>query len=142
VTRFTSSVWYWSSPLSTEMVIGAVASFPTSPTYSTRISLTGADVHAGQADRISRLRQGGTTFFIVESFSDRDSKSRQKKRIAPHQIRGCDLVIDGYNVLITIEAGLSGRPLILQTMDLSGISPVFREIFKRRKWPYRPLNTS
>src|SRR5512139_3638714 len=46
-------------------------------------------------------------------FSDVDATSRQKKKISPDQIRGCDLVIDGYNILITIEAGLSGRPLVL-----------------------------
>jgi len=64
-------------------------------------------------------------------FSDMDSKSRQKKRIAPHRIRGYDLVIDGYNVLITIEAGLSGRPLILGDdgfiRDISGLSGNFQK---------------
>jgi len=42
LTRFTSSVWYWSRPLRTEMVTAAVSSRPISPRYSTRSSLRGA----------------------------------------------------------------------------------------------------
>jgi len=64
-------------------------------------------------------------------FSDVDAKSRQEKKISPHQICGYDLVIDGYNVLITIEAGLSGRPLVLGDdgfiRDISGLSGNFRK---------------
>jgi len=64
-------------------------------------------------------------------FSDLDAKVRRKKKILPHQIRGCDLVIDGHNVLITIEAGLSGRPLILGDdgfmRDISGLSGNFQK---------------
>jgi hypothetical protein len=64
-------------------------------------------------------------------FSDMDAKSRQKKKISPNQIRGYDLVIDGYNVLITIEAGLLGRPLILGDdgfiRDISGLSGNFQK---------------
>jgi hypothetical protein len=64
-------------------------------------------------------------------FSDVDATSRQKKKISPHQIRGYDLVIDGYNVLITIEAGLSGRPLVLGddgfVRDISGLSGNFQK---------------
>jgi len=64
-------------------------------------------------------------------FSDLDSASRQKKKISPSQIREADLVIDGYNVLITIEAGLSGRPLVLGDdgfiRDISGLSGNFQK---------------
>ncbi|MGQ9645590.1 MAG: DUF434 domain-containing protein [Thermodesulfobacteriota bacterium] len=64
-------------------------------------------------------------------FSDVDAKARQEKKISPHQIRGCDLVVDGYNVLITIEAGLSGRPLVLGDdgfiRDISGLSGNFQK---------------
>jgi hypothetical protein len=64
-------------------------------------------------------------------FSDTDSKERQKKKISPNQIRGYDLVIDGHNVLITIEAGLSGRPLVLGDdgfiRDISGLSGSFQK---------------
>jgi len=64
-------------------------------------------------------------------FSDLDAKVRRKKKILPNQIRGCDLVIDGHNVLITIEAGLSGRPLVLGDdgfmRDISGLSGNFKK---------------
>jgi len=64
-------------------------------------------------------------------FSDVDATSRRKKKISPNQIRGCDLVIDGYNILITIEAGLSGRPLVLGddrfVRDISGLSGNFQK---------------
>ena len=59
-------------------------------------------------------------------FSDGDSISRQDKKIPIRQIRGQDLAIDGYNVIITIEAARSGRPLILGddgfVRDISGLS--------------------
>ena len=64
-------------------------------------------------------------------FSDRDSASRLKKKISIKKIRNKDLVIDGYNVLITVEAGLSGRPLVLGDdgfiRDISGLSGNFRK---------------
>jgi len=64
-------------------------------------------------------------------FSDRDSASRLKKKISIIKIRDKDLVIDGYNVLITIEAALSGRPLVLGDdgfiRDISGLSGNFRK---------------
>jgi hypothetical protein len=63
-----------------------------------------------------------------------DSKGRQKKKISADQIRGYDLVIDGYNVLITIEADLSGRPLVLGDdgfiRDISGLSGSFQKTAK------------
>jgi hypothetical protein len=64
-------------------------------------------------------------------FSDNDSTSRQKKKIPVGKIRGKDLMIDGYNILITIEAGLSGRPLVLGDdgfiRDISGLSGNFKK---------------
>jgi len=62
-------------------------------------------------------------------FSSADSQMRQKKRIFIREIRDKDLAIDGHNVLITIEAALSGRDLILAddgfTRDISGLSGSF-----------------
>ena len=62
-------------------------------------------------------------------FSDVDSKSRRKKLIAIKDVRNKDLAIDGHNVLITIEATLSGRPLVLADdgfiRDISGLSGSF-----------------
>jgi len=64
-------------------------------------------------------------------FSDADSESRRKKIISIKAIQNKDLAIDGHNVLITVEAGLSGRPLILADdgfiRDISGLSGSFKE---------------
>ncbi len=63
-------------------------------------------------------------------FSDEDSKRRRAKKISLSSVRGKNLAIDGYNVLITLEAGLSGRPLILGDdgfiRDISGLSKNYR----------------
>jgi hypothetical protein len=64
-------------------------------------------------------------------FSDSDSRSRQKKRISIKEVQSKDFAIDGHNVLITIEAGLSGRPLIFGDdgfiRDISGLSGSFKK---------------
>jgi hypothetical protein len=64
-------------------------------------------------------------------FSDVDSEARRKKIISIKTIKNKDLAIDGHNVLITIEAGLSGRPLILAddgfVRDISGLSGSFKK---------------
>lgn len=63
-------------------------------------------------------------------FSSTDSQSRRKKKISIQEIRNKCLAIDGHNVLITVEAGLSGRPLILGddgfVRDISGLSGRFK----------------
>jgi hypothetical protein len=64
-------------------------------------------------------------------FSSTDSQARRRKRISIKEIRNKDLAIDGHNVLITIEAGISGRPLVLADdgyiRDISGLSRSFRK---------------
>ncbi len=59
-----------------------------------------------------------------------DSSSRRKRKIPIEKIRNRDLAIDGYNVLITIEAALKGRPLIFADdgfiRDISGVSGNFK----------------
>ena len=64
-------------------------------------------------------------------FSDSDSNSRRKKIISTKDIQNKDLAIDGHNVLITLEAGLSGRPLVLADdgfiRDISGLSGSFKK---------------
>ncbi len=81
-------------------------------------------------------------------FSARDSTSRRRKIVSAQEVRNRNLAIDGYNVLITIEAGLSGRPLILGddgfVRDISGVSGSFKKtettekalqlIFDRLRW--------
>ncbi len=70
-------------------------------------------------------------------FSDEDSRMRRTRKIPFPQIRGKDLAIDGYNVLITLEAGLSGRPLILGDdgfiRDISGLSGKYRTSEKTKE---------
>lgn len=64
-------------------------------------------------------------------FSDADSQSRRKKKIQIQEVFKKDLAIDGYNVIITLEAGLSGRPLIFGDdgfiRDISGLSGNFKK---------------
>lgn len=64
-------------------------------------------------------------------FSSKDSQARRKKKIFIQGVRNKDLAIDGHNVLITIEAGLSGRPLVLGDdgyfRDISGLSGSFKK---------------
>jgi hypothetical protein len=56
---------------------------------------------------------------------------RRKRKISIDKIKNKDLAIDGHNVLITIEAGLSGRPLIGAddgfVRDISGLSGSFKK---------------
>ena len=67
-------------------------------------------------------------------FSKADSESRRRKKIHLRETRGRNLAIDGYNVIITIEAGLSGRPLVLGDdgfiRDISGLSGAFKKTLK------------
>ena len=67
-------------------------------------------------------------------FSDSDAKKRIKKKIPLQKLRNKKLAIDGYNVLITVEAALCGRPLILSNdgfvRDISGLSGNFKKTGK------------
>jgi len=64
-------------------------------------------------------------------FSEKDSGSRKKKKIPSSRMSRQKLAIDGYNVLITVQAGLCGRPLVLADdgfiRDISGLSGNFRQ---------------
>jgi hypothetical protein len=63
-------------------------------------------------------------------FSQPDSTSRRHKVFPVKHLQNKKLAIDGHNVLITIEAGLEGRPLVLADdgfiRDISGASGNFR----------------
>lgn len=64
-------------------------------------------------------------------FSETDARSRRKKLLQSKELRGQPVAIDGHNVLITIEAGLSGSPLIMADdgflRDISGVSGNFKK---------------
>ncbi|MCX8118596.1 MAG: DUF434 domain-containing protein [Desulfobacterota bacterium] len=63
-------------------------------------------------------------------FSKSESKWRRAKQVSLSYLRGKDLAIDGHNVLITLEAGLRGRPLVLGddgfVRDISGLSKNYK----------------
>lgn len=63
-------------------------------------------------------------------FSRKEALSRRAKRVHLGKLRGRPLAIDGHNVIITVEAYLAGRPLILGDdgfwRDISGLSKNFR----------------
>ena len=77
-------------------------------------------------------------------FSDEDSESRRKKIISIKEVQYKDLAIDGHNVLITIEAGLSGRSLVFAddgfVRDISGLSGSFRKTEKTQEAIYLIVN--
>jgi hypothetical protein len=64
-------------------------------------------------------------------FSNSDARARIKKMISPQKLLNKKLAIDGYNVLITLEAALSGRSLILSNdgfiRDISGLSGNYKK---------------
>ena len=64
-------------------------------------------------------------------FSEVDSEARRERIVSPEAIKNKDVAVDGHNVLITVEAGLSGRPLILADdgfiRDISGLSGSFKK---------------
>ena len=64
-------------------------------------------------------------------FSDADAVDRRKKKVSLKRLKDKKVAIDGHNVLITVEAALSGRPLILSNdgfvRDISGLSGKFKK---------------
>ncbi len=64
-------------------------------------------------------------------FSDSDARRRTTKKVSLRSLGHKPLAVDGYNVLITIESALSGRPLISSDdgfiRDISGLSGQFRK---------------
>jgi len=64
-------------------------------------------------------------------FSDVDARARRKRQVSFRNLNSRNLAIDGYNVLITLDAALSTRPLILSNdgfiRDISGLSGDFKK---------------
>ena len=64
-------------------------------------------------------------------FSDSDATARKGKRVSLQRLRNRKVAIDGHNVLITVEAALTGRPLVSSNdgfiRDISGLSGNFRK---------------
>lgn len=59
-------------------------------------------------------------------FAREKSKKRRSRILSPDRLVGARLLVDGHNVLITVESALAGRPLIAATdgviRDVAGIS--------------------
>jgi hypothetical protein len=64
--------------------------------------------------------------------SDEARRSRLGRRVEPAQIRGEHLAIDGFNVLTTIEAALSGGVLLLARdgclRDMASVHGTYRQV--------------
>ena len=77
-----------------------------------------------------QLHQGERDLLYRGVFSRRQVKARQAKKINAKAIKGEKLVIDGHNVLITLESALKARPLLLAddgfVRDISRIFCHFR----------------
>lgn len=64
--------------------------------------------------------------------SDQARQSRQSRRVEPAQVRGRNLALDGFNVLTTIEAALSGGVLLLARdgclRDIASVHGTYRQV--------------
>jgi hypothetical protein len=64
--------------------------------------------------------------------SDEARRGRQERRVAPETCRGADLVLDGYNVLITVESALAGGYIFRGRdgclRDLAGLHGTYRHV--------------
>ena len=64
--------------------------------------------------------------------SDGECEGRRRKRLAPRALAGRQLAVDGYNVLLTLEAALSNGVLLLARdgvlRDLAAMSAHYRRV--------------
>lgn len=69
--------------------------------------------------------------------SDQSSAKRQTKCLSIQQIRGEELIIDGFNLLITLEAALSGGLILICrdgcTRDLASVHGTYRAVIETQK---------
>lgn len=66
------------------------------------------------------------------SCSDSRLETRSSKQVSPEFAGGQPLMVDGYNLLITIEAALAGAPLFIcrdgAIRDLASIHGTYRKV--------------
>jgi hypothetical protein len=66
------------------------------------------------------------------SCSDQDKQQRIDHRLALEKLRDQSVIVDGFNLMITVEAALSGGPLLLGVdeciRDLSGVHGSYRSV--------------
>ena len=67
---------------------------------------------------------------------DQECARRERTRLEPERLAGRDVVVDGYNVLLTLEAALSGGVLLLARdgalRDLAAMSAHYRRVHTTR----------
>jgi hypothetical protein len=82
-------------------------------------------------DRFS-LRQRQRLAVGRASCSDEQRANRQSRRLPLEQVRGAELMVDGFNLTITLEAALSGGVLIASRdgcwRDLSSVHGSYRSV--------------
>ncbi|MBU4407060.1 MAG: DUF434 domain-containing protein, partial [Candidatus Altiarchaeota archaeon] len=64
-------------------------------------------------------------------FPEKEIRAHRKKICPPRRMRGKKIVIDGYNVLITVEAALEGKDTVL---GMDGILRDVKGIFSKYKF--------
>ena len=78
------------------------------------------------------LRERQRLAVLRSSCSDESKQRRQQHRVAMEQLRDQPVVIDGFNLMITIEAGLSKGPLLVGAdgciRDLSSVHGSYRSV--------------
>jgi hypothetical protein len=64
--------------------------------------------------------------------SDADVARRQQRNVAPQSLAGCQIELDGYNVLTTVEAALSGGVILLArdgaVRDMASMHGSYRKV--------------
>ena len=112
----------------------------TLPTLQAAVSDMGWLLSRGYADK-SSLKLVGDRYALTQrqrlavmraSCSDQQFKNRTCKRMSGNLMQDRTLVIDGYNLLITIEAALSHAPLFIcrdgTIRDLASIHGTYRKV--------------
>jgi len=68
--------------------------------------------------------------------SDMQAEDRRRRRISPEQVRGQTLWLDGYNVLVSVEAALSGGLILIgcdgASRDMASMHGSYRKVSETR----------
>ncbi|MFQ6039052.1 MAG: DUF434 domain-containing protein [Candidatus Aminicenantales bacterium] len=76
------------------------------------------------------LRKSGRDLLHRGVFGPEEGANRRRKLVRVEDVAGVELAVDGHNVLITVEAALSRKPLVAAddgfVRDISGVSSGYR----------------
>lgn len=79
-----------------------------------------------------RLHERQRTAVSRAACSDANQQARQSRRVQPEGVRGQALVVDGFNLIVTVEAALSGGVLLRcrdgTIRDLSSVHGSYRSV--------------